>query len=317
MKEPILVPLDGSALAEQALPFAEALAATSGSPLVLLYASYVPMVFGIDSSEAQVQELAVAEAYLRKIVPRLRRRGLVVETCAPYGLAGQAIAREASTRRAWLIAMSTHGRGMLGRLLSGGVAAEVVRRATVPVLLVRAWHAGDARSRLIIGKTIVVPLDGSALAETALPVAQALAASLGGPLLLVRAVPPADPVLTPDGMAVALFTEDRTVAEREANEYLAPLAARLADAGNAVQALVRFGKPAEVIRAVAEEHGAALTVLATHGRTGLDRLLLGSVAEAVVRHGATPVLLVPPSATGTALPPLAAQRAELVEEAQR
>ena len=317
MNEPILVPLDGSALAEQALPFAEALATASGSPLVLLYASYVAPVLGIDSSEEQVQELAAAEAYLRKIAARFRRRGLPVETCAPYGPVGQAIAREASTRRAWLIAMATHGRGTLGRFFSGGVAADVVRRTVVPVLLVRAWHAGDAKSRLVVGETIVVPLDGSVLAETALPVAQALAASLGSPLLLVRAVPPPDPVLTPDGMAVALFAEDRAAAEREADGYLAALAARLAADGIAAQCLVCFGKPADVIRAVAEEHGVALTVLATHGRTGVDRLLLGSVAEAVVRHGATPVLLVPPAATGTALMPPAAKRAELLEGARR
>ena len=313
MNAPILVPLDGSGLAEQALPFAEALAILSGSPLVLLYASYVAEVFGIDSSETQVQELAAAEAYLRKIAVHLKRRGLAVETCAPYGLAGRAIAREASARHAWLIVMATHGRGTFGRFFSGSVAADVIRRATVPLLLLRAWHAGDARARLADGQTIVVPLDGSELAETALPVAQALAASLNSPLLLVRAVPPPDPVLTPDGMAVALFTEDRAAAEREAGEYLTTLVTRLAESGTTVQTLVRLGKPAEIIRTVAEEHGAALTVLATHGRTGVDRLLLGSVAEAVVHHGATPVLLVPASSTGAVLPMLDTEHVEVVE----
>src|SRR5690349_643343 len=103
MNAPILVPLDGSALAEQALAFAEALATASGSPLVLLFASYVADGFGVDAAESQVQELASAETYLRRIATRLKRRGLTVETCAPYGLAGQVIAREANTRRAWLI----------------------------------------------------------------------------------------------------------------------------------------------------------------------------------------------------------------------
>ncbi len=75
MNAPIIVPLDGSALAEQALPFAEALAMASDSPLVLLYASYVAEVFGLDSSEEQVRELAAAEAYLNKVAARLRQRG--------------------------------------------------------------------------------------------------------------------------------------------------------------------------------------------------------------------------------------------------
>ena len=87
-------------------------------------------------------------------------------------------------------------------------------------------------------------------------------------------------------MVAVLFKEDQKAAERAAEEYLVSVADRLATVGTTAQPLVRLGKPAAGIRAVAEEYGAALTVLATHGRTGVDHLLLGSVAEAVVRHGA-------------------------------
>jgi nucleotide-binding universal stress UspA family protein len=300
MNQPILVALDGSALAEQALPLAEALAEATSSPLVLVCASYVASVPGLDAADEQVRLIADAERYLRRTATRLRRRGIAVETSAPYGLPRQVIVREARAQRAWLIAMATHGRGGLGRALYGSVADGVVRQSPVPVLLVRAWHAGDSRARLLGAGPILVPLDGSAHAEEALPVARGLAGALKTRVVLVRAIPPLDPALTPDGMAVALFTQDRADAEREARGYLERVAATLADAGTGVETTARYGDPAEIIAAVAEEHGAALTILATHGRTGLDRLLIGSVAERFVRHGTTPVLLVRPGQGGAA-----------------
>lgn len=292
MNQPILVPLDGSALAEQALPFAEALADVSESPLLLLCTSYVANMPGLDAAEEQVRLVTEAELYLRRVASRLKKRGIAVETSAPYGPAGQVIVREARVRRAWLIAMATHGRGGLGRALYGSVADRVIRQAPVPVLLVRAWHAGDSRARLIGTGPILVSLDGSAYAEESLPFARMLASLLRARVLLVQAIPPLDTALTPDGMAVALFTEDRTDAEQAARKRLARLATGLMAQGIAAEVIVRHGDPAATIAAVAEEQGAALTVLATHGRTGLDRLLLGSVAERVVRHGATPSVLV-------------------------
>lgn len=303
MKAPILVPLDGSLLAEQALAFAEMFALAGEQPLLLVCASYVAGLPGMDVSEEQVRQIAEAEAYLHKVARGAKKRGLTVETAAPYGLAGPAIIDEARVRGANLIVMATHGRGGLGRLIYGSVAEAVVRDAPVPVLLVRAWHGGDVRARIAAPGAIVAPLDGSALAETALPVARSLASALEAELALVRAVPPPDAALTPDGMAVALFTEDREAVTREANEYLARVAASLADSGIKVTTSVRVGVPASVITAVADERGAALTVLATHARTGLNRFFLGSVAEAIVRQGATPVLLVNPEyAQETALP---------------
>jgi nucleotide-binding universal stress UspA family protein len=292
MKQPILVPLDGSVLAERALPFAEALAEASGSPLLLLCASYVANVPGLDVADEQARMVTDSELYLRRVATRLRRQEFAVETCAPYGLARQVIVREARVRRAWLIVMATHGRGGLGRALYGSVADGVVRQAPVPVLLLRAWHSGDNKARLRGSGPILVPLDRSAYAEEVLPIARTLVSVLETRLILAQAIPPPDPVLTTDGMAVAPFGEDREVAEREAREYLARLAATFAEQGICVETIVRHGEPAATIAAIAEEQGAALTVLATHGRTGLDRLLMGSVAEQIVRHGATPVMLV-------------------------
>ena len=125
-----------------------------------------------------------------------------------------------------------------------------------------------------------MPLDGSPLAEEALPVARELAASLHSPLLLVRAGLRSI-AFAPVSAVGALLTPDLEEETRLAGEYLAALATRAGIAGSGARTLVGSGPPAEVVAAVADERGAALTVLATHGRTGLERLLLGSVAEAV------------------------------------
>lgn len=301
MNRPILVPLDGSALAEQALPLAEALAEASDSPILILSASYVASVPGLDVSDEQVRMIADAESYLDRVASRLKKRGIAVETCAPYGAARQVIVREARAHRAWLIVMATHGRGGLGRALYGSVADGVVRRAPAPILLVRAWHAGDSKARLLGSAPIIAPLDGSIHAEAALPLARSLAVALRARVLLVRAIPPLDAARTPDGVAVSHPTEERTEAGQLARAYLERIAALFAGAGIGVESIVRFGEPSDVVVAVAEESGAGLTVLTTHGRTGLDRLLLGSVAERIVRRGATPILLVRPGQGGQML----------------
>ncbi|MFN8539601.1 MAG: universal stress protein [Thermomicrobiales bacterium] len=130
------------------------------------------------------------------------------------------IAREAAARKAWLIAMATHGRGGLDRVLYGSVTEGVVRQSPVPVLLVRAWHAGNSQDRLLASSPILVPLDGSLHAEAALPVAalRRLRAAAADPRA-GQSGWPLDPALTPDGMAASLFTEDRPTAEREARAY--------------------------------------------------------------------------------------------------
>ncbi|HEX5504385.1 MAG TPA: universal stress protein [Thermomicrobiales bacterium] len=296
MTKPILVPLDGSALAERALPFAAALARVLDAPLLLVRAVVVPEDLGYDPARRQLEAVDDAEAYLRRLAADLGRQGTAVETVVPYGEAAGAILDAARASEARLIAMTTHGRGGLGNWLAGGVATAVLARAPAPVLLVRAWHAGGALDRLERGARIVVPLDGSALAEAALPLATRLAGALGGELLLVRAVPPPGPALTPDGLRALVAGDEEVAAETaEARAYLAAVAGRLAARDYAVGREVRLGAPAVVIDAVCRERGAALVVLATHGRTGLDRLLLGSVAEAVVRHGSAPVVLVRPA----------------------
>jgi nucleotide-binding universal stress UspA family protein len=138
----ILVPVDGSALAEAALPRALELAEVSGARVLLLRAAQAPTVPGVDPTEAQVRVVREAETYLAQLRQRLTREGGVkVETSVWYGPAAHAIVEAARLHRADEIVMTTHGRSGLGRLLLGSVAESVLRGTTTPILLLRAEGA--------------------------------------------------------------------------------------------------------------------------------------------------------------------------------
>ena len=135
----ILVPLDGSALAEAALPRALDLAEVSGGHLLLLRAAHASTLPGIDPTEAQVRVVREAETYLTGVETRLRQTSDVkVESAVWYGPAAVAIVEAARTRGVDEIVMTTHGRSGLGRLLLGSVAESVLRGTTTPILLLRA-----------------------------------------------------------------------------------------------------------------------------------------------------------------------------------
>jgi nucleotide-binding universal stress UspA family protein len=278
----ILVPLDGSELAERALPFARSLAHLVGGNLILARVADGRRPFG-DPVEAQIE----AEAYLERLADG-RQAGCVAERSLPYGDPATEIARLAGERSVDLIVMSTHGRDGLGRALRGSVADTLVRTTQLPLLLVRAglplarWEHGLRR--------ILVPLDGSELAEAALPRVAALARASGARVTLLQVVGPPAPELRPSEVA-GLPEDDEALAER-ARRYLAGAAARLSEQGVGVETEVAFGWPAERIGAAAAEGHADLIAMSTHARGGLDRLIVGSVADQVLRRAEVPVLLV-------------------------
>ncbi|HEX5506404.1 MAG TPA: universal stress protein [Thermomicrobiales bacterium] len=304
MSHTVLAPLDGSPLAERALPFAEALARPAGGCVVLVRA--VPFLSRPAGDEpfptlAAAQDAAAREArdYLDAVAARLAGRGVAVDVATPCEDEAEGILGEAERRGADLIAMATHGRGGLRRLVYGSVAEEVLARATTPTLVVRAWVPTGGAALLGDHPRLLVPLDGSADAAAALPVAAALADELDGTLLLMRAVARPDLAFAPDLLAAPLLRQELAEERAAAEDYLRALADRYARAGRAVETVVRVGRPglemaAAVIEAVGRERGAALVVMASHRYRGLDRLLLGSVADATLRHGTLPVLLVRP-----------------------
>lgn len=140
-------------------------------------------------------------------------------------------------------------------------------------------------------RRVLIPLDGSERAEAILAFAAEVAGPLDAELLLLRVVEPISPAVAvaEAGVVSAGVLEMR---EREARQYLAALAERLEAKGLRVRMLVRLGWPAAEIPAVAAREGADLIAMSTHGRTGLDRVLFGSVAEAVLRAAPVPVLMI-------------------------
>ena len=299
MLKTILLPLDGSPLAERALPYATSLARRSEASILLLAAvQRSDASWGPDTPDAEVDPTNRAEEYLYDIAGRIGASGIASETHVSDGEPVHAILDAAGRFDANLIVMATHGRGGLGRMLYGSVADQILRRATIPVLLVPSMveHAWRAEGPL----SLLVPLDGSELAVEALPSADLLVESTGSRLTLLRVIQPATYPLYGEGYAYIPFDEEAELAA--ARRYLEAQAARLRERGRSVSIEVAVGDPARVIGKMAHDKDVDVIVMATHGHGGLSRLILGSVATATLRQTTAPLLLVRPSAMHHAEP---------------
>jgi nucleotide-binding universal stress UspA family protein len=291
----IVVPLDGSTLSEAIVPVVEALARDYEAEIVLVRA-LVPQRVADGEFGAQQE----AEAYLCSLADAVKARGsAAVDWKIWYDDPAPAIVSAATASDADLVAMATHGRGGLGRLLLGSVAEAVVRTAAMPVLLVR----GEPASRPGGLGQIVVPLDGSEVSEAVLPAVAALAGPFDLGVHLVHAVETL-PVAARAEVLPAVEQHSIESRRHDAEDRLAKVAAPLAAKGLRVTPVVRVGTPVDVIAGYAQETDAGLIAMATHGRTGLGRLLMGSVAERVLRSVRIPMLLwKPPAAPSSAYRP--------------
>jgi nucleotide-binding universal stress UspA family protein len=309
MMSTLLVPLDGSELAERALPYAAALAQARGARMILLRVASPLGWLGPPEEEH------AREADLRALKQRLMAQGLAVEAQVKHAYfveTGRAICEVAQQRRADLIVMSTHGHGGLGRFIYGSTADQVLRQAETPVLLIpaaseHAWPT-DRSPR------ILVPLDGSDLAATALGPATELATALKAEISLLQVVEPPNYGLQP-GVAPT-FHVDPEAELAAAHAYLEQVARELRAAGHTVRVRAVGGFARPTLASMATGERADLLVMATHGRGGLARLVLGSNALATLQHSHVPRVKVRPAALRqapdrpTALPPRAVERPE-------
>ena len=297
MYSKILVPLDGSATAEAALPYVEALAVGFKTPVELLSvidvgamtayltADKVPQ---LDSVVAKEEENS--RSYLESVIKNYSA-SFAAACDVVRGDPAEEILQSASKDRDPLIAMATHGHSGAKRWLLGSVAEKVLRNSSCPLFLVRASEAQTEARRII--NSIVVPLDGSALAEQILPTVSQWAQALDLEVALIRAVE--FPALTyygseEDFAAYENFQEDE---KREAAAYLKTKAQALIAGGvRTVSTSVLGGSAAAAIISYTREAPRALIAMSTHGRSGVRRWMLGSIAEKVVRHGEDPVLIV-------------------------
>jgi nucleotide-binding universal stress UspA family protein len=293
MTRTILVPLDGSTLAERALPHAAAMARASGDAMLLLrvvtpteasqslfWKATIPAELRDEWEQGTLQR---ANAYLRETAGRLRSGGVPAQSeVQPAEDAAEAIvARADQDTSVGLVVMATHGRGGAQAWVLGSVATKVLQAVVTPLLLVRARE--EVAAAAVSYRTLLVPLDGSEFAEQALAEAQLLAAATGAELVLAA--------VTTEHEDTALVEDERA----HAASYLDTVAARLRAAGLRVRERVVSGGPAERILDLCSEERADLIVMATHGRTGWQRLWLGSTASKVVERAGAPVLLVRPT----------------------
>lgn len=309
MYRSILVPLDGSEAAEHALPMAVNLARRFGASLKIVHV-HVPVVGnygeagwydGIVDTELREQ----MQTYLDDVVHRISEVADVsVRAELLNGLVAAAINRYATESGVDLIVMTTQGRGPVARFWLGSVADALVRQSTIPMLFVRPQESeADLTSEPNLGRVLIL-LDGSPLAEQIIEPAATLAAATKAEVTLLRVVQQ----FTPDnyasgrgrvsGIRPALLKQLQEVDSKEraqAEDYLGQVAEQLRSRSlNIATQIVSDARPASAILDVISAHGADLIALATQGRGGLKRLLMGSVADKVLRGAPAPVLVYRP-----------------------
>jgi nucleotide-binding universal stress UspA family protein len=254
----------------------------------------------VSAGKSPPDEGAPFGTYLEKTAADLRDRGFSVDTAELSGEHVAAVISQAAREfPADLIVMTTHGRTGPTRWVLGSVAEALVACSPAPILLQRAWDPG--RRAVLLGDqpTLLVPVDGSRFSEAVLPAALALADDLGAEILLVRVDPRSHDVLRADEDVPNSPGKQEYHPVVAIREYLEELAARLrGDSAVPISYRVECGDPATAIMATAEDTHAALVVMATHGRTGFQRMVLGSVADAVLQHGRAPPVLVHPTSAG-------------------
>lgn len=293
----LLVPLDGSRLAESALPAVLTLAKRLGAQITLLHVveRAAPATVHGDRHLTGREEAA---SYLAGVVSWLAERGVGAEVRVEPdgGDVAERIASRAAEDGADLVVLCTHGRGGLRGLVFGRVAQQVLQRGHVPVLLVQPTPAG--REQPFTCRRILVPLDGSTTAEAALPAASSLAAACGAELLLAMVVPTVESVSGERAAAARLMpTAAAAVLDAEAAEavaYLQSVASMpiaVGTAGRPATAVER-GEPVRTLLDLASRREIDLIVMATHGRSGVGAVWAGSVAARIVAHSTRPVLLV-------------------------
>jgi nucleotide-binding universal stress UspA family protein len=302
MFQTILVPLDGSRFGEQALSLALTVARRASAKLQIVHKHTPPLPVHPDSVLASDPTLETKSrkqewAYLDAVAKKLSAAGAASAAAALVdGPVLDALCEHVAETKADLVVMTTHGRGPVSRFWLGSVADGLVRRLTVPLLLVRPREPEDeidlTKEHLL--KHLLIPLDGTPYAEAILKPALALGSLMGAEYTLVRVIEPV-PVVGLDVPGYAGAGVDVTLLDRLqalSRDYLDRVAGRLREQGARVQTQVVVNQlAAGAILGEAAASRQDAIALETHGRGGLSRLFLGSVADKVLRGATVPVLV--------------------------
>lgn len=285
MFDKILVALDGSEVAESVLPYLRDLAPRFNSEL---------NIFGV-LLEPERGLARLFKIYLEKIASDLQEQKIKAKAVLAHGSPPDEILEYAEKNKIGLIAMTTHGRGGITRWLLGSTAEKVIQETTSPVLLVRSRHPGEAKVlEKIAFSRILVPLDGSHTGEAALSCVEALASKTKSSVTLVYIGSPVYEALRElqqeyKGPLPTEMIEDIMAAS---GSYLIRVRQTIGGKGFEVDWEVLTGDPAEKILEYAREKNFSLIAMSSHGRGGIARWVLGSVADKVIRNSESPVLIV-------------------------
>jgi len=296
MSRRILVPIDGSPFSERALTLAVPLAQQHDASLVLMLANPLPPRVE-DSPASPVRDLTGARdvrEHLRSQLERVARRvatrdGVTTATQFREGPVLDEIDAAIDDVSATMVVMATHGRGGVSRLWLGSVTDALLRRCSVPVLVTRSarkWTLTTATEPFF--PRVLVAVDGSPLSEEALERAIELLGESTGEFVLVRVED------APIAAVSSTWISEATLRVREG--YLEPLAERFRTPKRTIRTrAVVHHDPARAILELAKEEHAFAIALATHGRTGVRRAVIGSVADKIIRGSSVPVLVCPPA----------------------
>ena len=310
MYSKVIVPLDGSDLSEQALPYARLMAKSLGAPIELLHAydTLPPSLLGSPSRPDVIASLdeGARQSALASMMSQRRRLesdGLSVNLTAQRGNAADVIVAVAGAEPTALVVMSTHGRSGISRWVMGSVADKVLHTTANPMLIVRANVLGPPSPESSL-QTVVAPLDGSPLSELSIPHAISVAGALSAGITLLRITPTENDyrrridMITPEMGAILDLhlanPEDMTAADAaDTSAYLDDLRNRMRiDHAHGVAADHQVND--NVAQTIIDRAAAppSLVVMTTHGRSGLGRMVLGSVTDRVIRHSNLPVLVI-------------------------
>jgi len=293
----ILIPLDGSKTAEAVLPLARSWSTKLKLP--------VELIAVVDTAELARSLSAIERFYMNNLVDEETRRcseylARTTESFSPDGCksrlekgsAANIIIDAAAVDKGTLIMMATHGSSGINRWLLGSVAEKVLRGTSNPLLLVRAPHETPADRHAVLS-SIVVPLDGSDLAETVLPSVVDLAKKLDLEVILLRAYTVPCAIYEAGGNYTVDQEELRAAIGIDVSQYLEEKADVLRKAGlERVLCASKEGFSSDEIIKYARGRPGSLIAMCSHGRSGVKRWMLGSVTETVVRHSGDPVLVI-------------------------
>ena len=278
----ILVPLDGSKLAELVLPYTEELAKALNSEVVL--------VSVCQPAESQYRHMH--QLYLEKMAELVKRNtngSIKVEVL--LGEPAEEIIDYIKKNDVSLIIMASHGRSGIMPWAMGSVANKVIRRITIPSLLVRASVPYPEKEGVF--NKILVPLDGSDAGEAALPYVAELSRKLSSEVILLQVVASGRHVHTVGGLDYVLFAEQQVAAMKaDAKQYLEKVGKKLAGTKGTIRCEVRVGDTAQEIIRFADETNTRLVAISSHGHSGAKQWTLGGVTRKMLQAGDTPVLLV-------------------------